>query len=62
MDAAWVQQLVSQYGTAANGGVEYWSLDNEPDLWQDTHHHVHPQCVSYDEIFEHNRDAAAALK
>lgn len=62
MDAAWVQSLVNQYGTAANGGVEFWSLDNEPDLWQDTHHHVHPQCVSYDEIFTHNRDAAAALK
>ena len=31
---AWVTHLVSTFGSAANGGVRYYQLDNEPDNWQ----------------------------
>jgi len=31
---AWVQHLVSTFGSAAAGGVKYYQLDNEPDNWQ----------------------------
>ncbi|MGC9983833.1 MAG: glycoside hydrolase family 44 protein [Polyangia bacterium] len=31
---SWVQHLVSTFGNAANGGVRYYQLDNEPDNWQ----------------------------
>jgi hypothetical protein len=30
----WVTHLVSTFGSAANGGVRYYQLDNEPDNWQ----------------------------
>jgi len=30
----WVQHLKSTFGPAANGGVKYYQLDNEPDNWQ----------------------------
>ena len=48
-DGAWVQSLVTAHGTAANGGATMYSLDNEPDLWWNTHHQVHPECVTWDE-------------
>jgi len=31
---SWVTHLVSTFGSAANGGVRYYQLDNEPDNWQ----------------------------
>lgn len=31
---SWVTHLVSTFGSAANGGVKYYQLDNEPDNWQ----------------------------
>jgi hypothetical protein len=40
----------------------FYSLDNEPDLWSDTHVRVHPDPVRYDELVQRNRDYAAAIK
>ncbi len=47
--ANWVNHLVGRYGTAANGGVKFYNLDNEPMLWNSTHRDVHPQPTTYDE-------------
>lgn len=47
---SWVQHLIGRYGTAANGGVLFYDLDNEPMLWNSTHRDVHPGPTSYDEI------------
>lgn len=40
----------------------FYSLDNEPDLWSETHARVHPEPVRYDELVERSRDYAAAIK
>jgi len=50
---AWVQHLVDKYGgaTAANG-VKYYILDNEYSVWVATHRDVHPDPVTYDEIWD----------
>ncbi len=48
--AEWVAHLKTKYGTAANGGVQFYNLDNEPMLWNSTHRDVHPQPTSYDEM------------
>jgi hypothetical protein len=61
-DAAWVNHLVSQFGTAANGGVRLYDLDNEPSLWSDTHRDVHPQLVGYDEMYSRTVAYASAIK
>jgi hypothetical protein len=37
-------------------------LDNEPNLWDSTHHDVHPDPIGYDELWERTRDYASAVK
>jgi len=41
-EQGFVQHLVSQWGGAANGGVRYYLMDNEPSNWAQTHRDVHP--------------------
>ncbi|GAA1719309.1 glycoside hydrolase family 44 protein [Nonomuraea bangladeshensis] len=57
-----VSHLVSQFGTAARGGVPIYELDNEPVLWSSTHRDVHPEAVSYDELGGKSTTTAAAIK
>ena len=59
---AWKAHIAANTGTASNGGVKYFGLDNEPMLWNDSHRDVHPAGVTYDEHWQKGRDAAAALK
>lgn len=40
----------------------WYSLDNEPDLWQYTHAEVHPNPVTYAELVQKSIDYAAAIK
>jgi hypothetical protein len=58
----WIDHLVGRYGTAANGGVRFYDLDNEPMLWRDTHRDVHPTPTSYDEMRTRAYAYAAAIK
>lgn len=58
----WVNHLVARYGTAGQGGVRYYNLDNEPMLWNSTHRDVHPHPVGYDEIRDLTYQYAAAVK
>jgi len=59
---SWVNHLVAKYGTAANNGVAYYNLDNEPMLWNSTHRDVHPQPTTYDELRDRTYQYAAAIK
>ena len=45
-----MQHLVTKWGTAANGGLRYYLMDNEPSLWSWTHRDVHPVGPTMDEI------------
>lgn len=58
----WVEYLVKRYGTAEEGGVQVYALDNEPTIWQWTHRDVHPQWPGYDEIWEKGRTWAEMVK
>ncbi len=58
----WLNHLITRYGTAANGGVAFYNLDNEPMLWNDTHRDVHPTPTSYDELRDRTFAYAAAIK
>ena len=60
--ADWVRHLISLYGTADQGGVLFYALDNEPMLWNSTHRDVHPQPTSYDEIRDRAYAYAPAIK
>jgi hypothetical protein len=40
----------------------FYSLDNEPDLWQYTHARIHPNPVGYQELFNRTKAMATAIK
>jgi uncharacterized protein (TIGR03382 family) len=61
----WVQYLVAHYGTAADGGVRFYDLDNEPSGWSNTHRDILPVTVPYagdGGITERGIQFAAAVK
>jgi hypothetical protein len=59
---SWVSALVSKFGTAANGGIAIYDLDNEPDWWDSTHRDVHPVPFTYDEVTNNGIQTALAIK
>jgi uncharacterized repeat protein (TIGR01451 family) len=59
---AWINHLTAKYGTAVNGGVMFYNLDNEPMLWNSTHRDVHPNPADYDEMRNRTYDYGAAVK
>ncbi len=58
----WVTYLKQKYGAASAGGVSYYDLDNEPQLWRWTHRDVHPAEVGWNEMRDDTYATAAALK
>ena len=58
----WMAHIAARTGTAAQGGVRLFALDNEPALWNSTHRDVHPNPLTYDELWQRTRDYAAAMK
>jgi hypothetical protein len=58
----WISHLIGRYGAAAQGGVRFYNLDNEPMLWNDTHRDVHPAPASYDEVRDRAYAYVAAIK
>jgi hypothetical protein len=58
----WIQHLIGRYGSAAQGGVRFYNLDNEPMLWSHTHRDLHPAPLSYDELRDRTVAYAAAIK
>jgi Glycoside hydrolase family 44 len=45
--SAWLHRM------AASGATpDFVAMDNEPDLWGDTHYDVHPKCPTYEEILD----------
>ncbi|MBK7858946.1 MAG: glycoside hydrolase family 44 protein [Archangiaceae bacterium] len=58
--AGWVKKI-RQKATELKTPVTY-ILDNEPGLWDSTHHDVHPTAVGYDELWERTKAYASAVK
>jgi hypothetical protein len=58
----WIRHLQTEFGTAANGGVRFYSLDNEPSLWSSTHRDVRPQPLSSIELRDLTYRYGAAIK
>ena len=59
---AWIAHLQSQFGSAANGGVRYYSLDNEPDIWFGTHRDVRPAAITLQQLRADSIAYGAAIK
>ncbi|MFI5834227.1 glycoside hydrolase family 44 protein [Micromonospora sp. NPDC051300] len=57
-----VTHLKGRFGAAGAGGVRFYNLDNEPDLWHATHRDVRPVGLGYDELRDRTYQYAAAIK
>jgi hypothetical protein len=62
LQQGWVQHMITTFGTAANGGVPYYQLDNEPGGWSNTHRDVEPTQPDYDTIISLGQQYAAMIK
>jgi hypothetical protein len=58
----WIAHLQATFGTAAAGGVRYYSLDNEVMLWSSTHRDVHPAPTTFDETWSNALAYGTAIK
>ncbi|HEY6476510.1 MAG TPA: glycoside hydrolase family 44 protein, partial [Polyangia bacterium] len=56
-----VNALVAKLGKAAQGGIKFYSLDNEPALWPSTHPRVHPEKTTYAEMVSRTEATASGL-
>jgi len=59
---AWVQHFIGTWGLAANGGLKYYVMDNEPSIWSSTHRDVHPNPETYSEIYGDFVNYAGAIR
>jgi uncharacterized protein YvpB len=46
----YVKHLITNWGVSTNGGVGYYIMDNEHNLWSSTHQDVHPVGPTMQEI------------
>ncbi|SDY38601.1 Cellulose binding domain-containing protein [Micromonospora pattaloongensis] len=58
----WLGHLTAKYGRADSGGVRFYNLDNEPDIWHHTHRDVHPEGASGAELRDRGYAIGAAIK
>jgi sugar lactone lactonase YvrE len=60
--SGWVNHLAATHGAADAGGVQFYALDNEPELWSETHRDVYPDPQTYDELRDRSYAYGAAIK
>ena len=58
----YVNYIVKTLGSAKNGGIQGYSMDNEPSLWHMTHARMHPEQCTCKEIVDKNVTMAKAVK
>lgn len=57
-----IKATVAVAGSAKDGGVRYWVLDNEPMLWHQTHRDVFPEPLGYDEFWNRTLRYSEAIR
>ena len=62
LQRGWINHLVTRWGVAANGGLKYYILDNEPSLWHETHRDVHPTGATMEEVRDYMLAYAREVK
>jgi len=62
LQQGWIEHLINTFGDAANGGVPYYQLDNEPSGWSNTHRDVMPDGANYPQIAALGEQYAAMIK
>ncbi len=62
IQTAWVQHLVSTFGSAAKGGVRIYEMDNEPTGWPGVHFDVEPTSPTCQDVIQKTQTYASAVK
>jgi Glycoside hydrolase family 44/Abnormal spindle-like microcephaly-assoc'd, ASPM-SPD-2-Hydin len=62
LQQGWLEHLVATFGTAKNGGVPFYQLDNEPGGWGNTHRDIEPNGATYNTIISLGQKYAAMVK
>jgi PKD repeat protein len=62
LQSQWVSHLVQRFNSAANGGVRYYILDNEPSIWHSTHRDVWPVGATMEQVRDLMVTYAGAIK
>jgi Glycoside hydrolase family 44/Calx-beta domain/Domain of unknown function (DUF4214) len=52
-EQTWVQNMVAKFGTASDGGVQHFALDNEPSIWFGTHGDIAPTGLTMDQVLNY---------
>lgn len=61
-ESGWVSHNVSTFGSAADGGVGVYEMDNEPGGWSNTHRDVHPALTGWNELVDDTEAYASVIK
>lgn len=56
-----VNLLVNKLGKGSDGGIKFYSLDNEPALWPSTHPRVHGERTTYAEMVKRTEATAGEI-
>src|SRR5262249_36985260 len=62
IEQAWIQHLVDTFGNSQSGGVKYYTLGNEPGLWNSTHRDIHPSGDTLPELRDRIINYASMVK
>jgi hypothetical protein len=57
-----VNAMVNKLGNSSAGGVNAWSIDNEPGLWHYTHPRIYPNALTVADLMAKSVAAAKAVK
>lgn len=57
-----VNAMVGKLGKSSAGGVNAWSIDNEPGLWKYTHPRIYPNALTVSDLMAKSVAAAKAVK
>ncbi len=60
--ANWINHIIGKFNPAANGGLRYYMLDNEPGLWHSDHRDVHPIGATMVEVRDRMINFATKIK
>ncbi len=61
-DSVYQDEFVAWSKSCAGTQPLAFCLDNEPDLWKETHPEIHPEAVTYDELCERTVRFASGIK
>jgi hypothetical protein len=62
LQQGWIQHLTGKYGSASQGGIPFYAMDNEPSGWGNTHRDVSPGQITYQYLVQRTEQYGAMIK